>query len=125
MDNNIITAIRSKDFKKLDQFQKRELLHEHILTEDKCCVGLRVMCYDIETYVNPKAKYFYARYSIKKIGNMTIGKVYVIEDYRGSNKIKLTNDIGKQHWYQIRRFIHSIKIERRNKLKQINKNNPI
>lgn len=117
---NVIKLVKSKSFKEKDQFQKRDLVKNYMLQEESCHIGSRVMCFEIEPIVKDRDRFFYSRYGIKKVKNMTIGKFYTILEYK-NKKIKLLNDIDKPHWFTINRFLYTLKLERKDKLKIINK----
>jgi len=121
---SVLELVNSKKFKNKNQFKKRELVREHILIEENCRIGLRVMCFEIETLVGDGYQWSYYRINKKfrkSIQNMTIGNYYKIIDFK-NNKVKLINNIGISHWYSVNRFINSIQMERQEKLYKLNVN---
>lgn len=112
---NILKTINSENFKKLNQFEKRKLVQKHILIEKFCQIGTYAICFDLETICDEKNMYFYLKAKPHLVNNITIGKLYKILKYK-NNKIKLENDIGKSHYYSIKRFIRTLKLERKLKL---------
>jgi len=108
--------LNSQDFLEKDQFEKRKILKRCILTDKFCIIGKTVICFETERYCNENNKRYYDP-SIKGC-NLTIGKSYNILDHN-IGKIKVLNDNNKKVWCTIKRFIYSIKYERRDKLKQI------
>lgn len=116
---NIHKLLSSKKYNLLDQFQRRKLLEKYILQNKDCKRGIKVLCFELETIINDKHKFFYKKYGRKR-KVLTIGKEYTIIDYK-EGKIKIENDEGKKLWYTTDRFLYSLKIERREKLKKLNK----
>lgn len=116
---SILDIFNNKNFEEKDQFQKRKLLKKYILKEKDCKVGIRVICFEKETIIDEKHKYFYRRYGKSNtINSLTIGKTYTIIDFR-NDKIKIENDLGKKLWYTTNRFLYSLKILRKEKLEKI------
>lgn len=121
---NIFELIVNKKFLKKDQFQKSKILDKYLLTEEYCKKGNFVICFEVEVLVNSKNYYYYKRCGAKKISTLTIGKKYEIIDYK-NGKIKIINDEGNKLWYAIGRFIFSLQLERKEKLKKLKNNNYI
>ena len=111
-----ISIMNNELFSKLNQFERKNLLKEHILTDTNCKIGTNIMCFESEIIVEDKNKYFY-RY-VKKVKSITVGKYYQIIDHK-EGKIKILNDFQKNVWYTIDRFLYSIKFERKEKLKKL------
>jgi hypothetical protein len=113
--------LKNEKFLKRDQFDKRKILERYILTDKNCSIGSSVICFENETIINEKNKYFYKHYGKPKQANsITIGKQYNILDHK-EGKIKIESDNGKKFWFTINRFLHSLKIERREKLEKLKK----
>jgi hypothetical protein len=119
---NIQKLLRNKNFLNTNQFRKRKLLENYILKSENCKIGLKVICFEIENLVDEKNKFFYNQTTHKSIKGLTVGKVYEIIDIN-SDRIKIECDSGDKRWYTINRFFYSLKIERYEKLKKIEKLN--
>lgn len=115
---NIQEILQSKKFLDTDQFKKRNILKEYILTNNDCRIGTIVICFDTETICKDVNKYFYDYSKNKKLQTLTIGKEYKILNHT-DGKIKIINDKGKNVWCAINRFVYSISIERKNKLNKL------
>lgn len=118
---NLIKKIKSKNFQNKDQFQKREIIGKHILTNDFCKIGSSVLCFELESIVDKKSIFFYTKDKVRKTNNLTIGIFYQILDHK-EGKIKIKNDKGQKLWYSIYRFIRSLAFERKEKILKINEN---
>ena len=117
---NLIKLLNSKKFKKLDQFERRDLLKKYILQDKECKIGLKVLCFQEEFLIGEKNKWMYKKYTKQKtVKNVSVGSQYEIIDYK-DGKIKIENDESKKLWYTIDRFLYSLKIERKEKLKKLN-----
>jgi hypothetical protein len=116
---NIIKLLTSKKFEKLDQFQRRKLLKNYILQDKDCRKGVRVLCFEKETVIDEKYKFFIRKYGKIKQITLTIGKEYEILDHK-EGLIKIENDEGKKLWFTLNRFLHSLKLVRKEKLKKLN-----
>lgn len=118
---NILQIVKTKKFSKLDQFQRRKLVSDFILNEKDCKVGTKVICFETEAIVNEKNKFFYNIHGKGRAAAsyISIGNEYSIIEYK-DGKIKIENDDGRKLWYTINRFLYSLKIERKEKLKKIN-----
>jgi hypothetical protein len=102
---------------KKDQFEKRKILKSYILTDKKCKIGRKVICFETETVVKQKFKYDeYVKG--RKSCDVTIGKEYSILDYK-DGKIKIESDSGKKNWFTINRFLFTLNMERLEKLKKL------
>lgn len=118
---DILFLVRNDDFKRIDQFHKRDLIGDNILTKDICTIGIDVLCYDLEAYCDKKNRYFYNKQTTHTTKYLTIGKFYKVINQK-EDKIKIINDKGHKKWYHMRRFIYSLRLERRDKIKKINNN---
>ena len=114
---NVIQILNSKEYLNKDQFEKRKLLEEYILTDKDCKIGTNVLCFEKETIVSERNRYFYKQVGKHKC-NVTIGKQYRILDHKES-KIKIENDSGKKLWFSINRFLYYLKLERKEKLNKL------
>jgi hypothetical protein len=121
---NINVLLNSRKFKNYNQFKKRSIVRDFILKEENLKIGLDVICYDLETHVNEKDRYFYDSRTINRTRNLTIGKKYKIINIKG-NQIKVENDKGYKIWYTRKRFLYLLKLERYSKLEEIEKNNKV
>jgi predicted acyltransferase (DUF342 family) len=119
---NIRQTLQDKEFLKKDQFEKRDILKPHILIDKNCKIGSNVICFEIETFIKDKDKFFHKGCIIHKTSTLTIGEEYKILDHT-EGKIKIKNNLGKNVWCTINRFLYySSKQERKEKLEQIIKN---
>lgn len=118
---NIQKLLKNKKFLNTSQFYKREVLDKYILKEENCKIGTKIICFETETIVSEKNKFFYKQVTIKKVKTLTIGKEYEIIDVRNDGNIKIKNDNGHKLWYTTNRFLYSLKLERKAKLEKINK----
>lgn len=116
---DIIKLLNSKKFARLDQFQRRKLVNDYILQDKDCKKGTKVLCFEKETLIDEKYKFFLRKYSKPKEVNLTIGKQYEILEHK-EGLIKIENDINKKVWATINRFAFSLKMMRKEKLKKIN-----
>lgn len=117
---NITELLSSKKFLKKDQFQRKKQLDRYILQDKQCKIGLKVLCFQQETLINEKNKWMYKKYGKQKVvTTVSVGTQYQIIDYK-EGKIKIINDEGKNMWYTIDRFIYSLQLERKEKLKKLN-----
>jgi hypothetical protein len=109
--------LNDKNFLKKDQFQKREIFKKYILTNKNCKIGTKIICFEKETLSN--IKYFYNKINNhKQVHYITIGKEYQILDHK-EGKVKILNDANKKCWCAIGRFLYSIQLERKEKLKKL------
>lgn len=115
---NVVELITDKKFIKKDQFQKAKILEKYILTEEYCKNGNIVICFENEIIISAKSYTFYKQYGAKHISTLTIGKEYKIIEYK-DKQIKIINDQGNKLWYTINRFIYSLQLERKEKLKKL------
>jgi len=116
---NIIDEIISKNFQDKDQFKKREIVNEYILQSSDCKIGMKVICYELETIILEKNKHFYQYHGKNtKIKSLTIGKEYKILDFK-DDKIKVEGDSGQKLWYTPMRFLYSLKLVRKMKLEKL------
>jgi len=118
---NIIERIKSKDFLKLDQFAKRKEVKHCLLKVNDCKNGTKVLCFEDGALIDEKYRSYFKFKGITpstKV-HLTIGKTYTIIDSK-ENKIKLQGDNGFINWFSIKRFVFTLKIERKEKLKKIN-----
>jgi hypothetical protein len=117
---NIKELLNSDDFFKKSQIERLHLVENFKLTEKNCKIGNYVLCFENEAFANDYSKLFikYYNFKPKKIKSIKIGSKYLILDYK-DRKIKIINDLGKKHWYSIDRFLYSLKIERKEKLKNL------
>ncbi len=116
---NIRNILKNKKFLKKDQFEKREILKDYILTDNRCIIGSTVLCFENEVVVSDKSKSFYKYYGCPKHTNsITIGNQYKILDHK-KGKIKVESDNGKKFWFTINRFLYSLNMERKEKLKKL------
>lgn len=119
---NIVERIKSKDFLKLDQFTKRKEVNHCMLKINDCKIGLKVLCFEDGTLIDEKYRsYFKFRgFSPTAKVHLTIGKTYIIIDKK-EDKIKLKGDNDYINWFSIKRFVFTLKLERKEKLKKIEK----
>lgn len=115
---NVLALIVDEKFLKKDQFQKTKILEKYLLKEEYCKIGNAVICFENEIMVSSKSYSFYKQYGAKHISTLTIGKQYKILDYK-EDKIKIENDHGNKLWYTIDRFVYSLQLERKEKLKKL------
>jgi hypothetical protein len=117
---NLIKILSSKKFERLDQFEKNKLLNKYILQDKDCKIGLKVLCFQKEVLMDEKNKWMYKKYGKQKVvTTISVGTQYTVIDYK-EGKIKIINNEGKNMWYTIDRFLYSLKLERKEKLKKIN-----
>jgi hypothetical protein len=116
---NLITILSSKEFERLDQFERNELLNRYILQDKDSKIGLKVLCFQKEVLIGEKNKWMYKKYSKQKVvTTISVGIQYEVIDFK-EDKIKIINDEGKNMWYTIDRFLYSLQLERKEKLKKI------
>ena len=117
---NIKELLNSDDFFKKSQIERLHLVENFKLIEKNCKIGNCVLCFENEAFANDYSKLFikYYNFKPKKIKSIKIGSKYLILGYK-DRKIKIINDLGKKHWYSIDRFLYSLKIERKEKLKNL------
>jgi hypothetical protein len=116
---NILELLNNKNFLKNDQFDKREILKKYILTDDRCIIGSEVICFENETIISDKNKSFYKHYgNARRAHNITIGKLYKILEHK-DGKIKIESDNGKKFWFTVNRFLYSLNMMRKDKLKKL------
>lgn len=115
---------RFSDYLNKDQFERRKLLSKYILQPKNCKIGISVICFEDENFIEDKNKFFYNKIQSRnnKLKHITIGKSYKILEINDGS-IKISNNDGSKLWYTMKRFIYSIKLERQEKLKQINDTN--
>ena len=111
---DILNLVTSKPFQDKDQFERRKIVKDFILTEKDCKIGINILCFEKETMFDEKSRFFYKKYRKPKC-SVTVGKQYKILQYK-DNKIKIENDKGKKLWFSMERFLYSIKLERKDKL---------
>lgn len=116
---NITELLSSKKFLKKDQFQRKKQLDKYILQDKQCKIGLKVLCFQQETLIGEKNKWMYKKYGNQKVvTTVSVGTQYEIIDYK-KGKIKIINDEGNKLWYTIDRFLYSLQLERKEKLKKL------
>jgi hypothetical protein len=117
---NIFETIKSEEFKDMNQFQRKKLFNNFILQDKDCKIGAKVICFQHEILISEKNKWSYKQYGSKrkKIKTVTIGNFYEILKIK-DGKISILNDIGHKTWFTTDRFLYSIKMERKEKLKKI------
>ena len=113
---DIYRLLTDEDFLKKDQFERRRILENFILSNKDCKIGIEVTCFEKE--IVSANKYFYHKSTNHKLINLTVGNNYKILDHK-KDKIKIENDDGQKVWYTTNRFIFSLKMERLEKLKKI------
>ena len=116
---NITELLSSKKFENLDQFERNDLLNKYVLQDKQCKIGLKVLCFQKEVLIGEKNKWTYKKYAKPKVvSTVTVGTQYEIIDYK-QGKIKIINDEGGKLWYTIDRFVYSLQLERKEKLKKL------
>jgi len=117
MNMNIRQLLKDEDFLRKDQFERREILKNYILTDKNCRIGIKVVCFEKEVISN--SRYFYNKSkNHKQVNTTTLGETYEILDHK-RGQIKIENDGGIIRWYAIARFLFLLQYERLEKLKKL------
>lgn len=117
---NIINLLNNENFLKIDQFERRKILKNYILTDKNCRIGVKVICFEKEIISNNKFFYNKSK-NHKQVSTTTIGKIYEILAYKKEGLIKIENDGGIKRWYSIGRFLYLLQLERKEKLEKLQK----
>lgn len=114
---NFDKILKNVKFLKKDQFERRRILENYILSDRDCKIGTHVLCFEKEIICDKR--FFYNKSNNHKLVELTVGKKYLILDHK-PGKIKIVNDGGSKVWCTINRFLYSLQKERLEKLKKLN-----